>query len=82
LRRDESDVYIVLGKDVLEEEKDRLRRGESDVYVVLGKDVLEEGGKMRVFTHKPKPPIMEALWTVESPLRDAVFRQRCSNEWK
>jgi len=63
-----------------EEEKDRLRRGESDVYVVLGKDVLEEGGKMRVFTHKPKPPIMEALWTVESPLRDAVFRQRCDQQ--
>ncbi|MHC4435041.1 MAG: ABC transporter permease, partial [Planctomycetota bacterium] len=60
-----------------EQEKQRLRRGELDVYVVLDKDVLEEGGKMHVFTHKPKPWIIEALWTVESPLRDAVFRQRC-----
>lgn len=60
-----------------EQEKERLRRGELDVYVVLDKDVLEETGKMYVFTHKPKPAVTEALWTVENPLRDAVFRQRC-----
>ncbi len=62
-----------------EEEKERLRRGELDVYVVLDEDVLEEsGGKMHVFTHRPKPAVMEAInWTVENPLRDAVFEQRC-----
>jgi len=60
-----------------EQEKERLRRGELDVYIVLDKDVLEETGKMHVYTHKAKPPVIEALWTVESPLRDAVFKQRC-----
>lgn len=60
-----------------EQEKERLRRDELDVYVVLDKDVLEETGKMHVFTHKPKPPVIEALWTIENPMRDAVFKQRC-----
>jgi len=71
-----------------EQEKERLRRGELDVYVVLDKDVLmvpdedvvEETPKMRVFTHKPKPAVIEALWTVESPVRDAVFRERCKRK--
>jgi len=70
-------VELRESKATEEQEKQRLRRGELDVYVVLDKDVLEEAGKMHVFTHKPKPWIIEALWTVESPLRDAVFRQRC-----
>jgi ABC-2 type transport system permease protein len=60
-----------------EQEKDRLRRGELDVYVVLDEDVLEESGKMQLFMHKPKPSLIEALWMVKNPLRDAVFRQRC-----
>jgi len=60
-----------------QQEKERLRRGELDVYVVLDKDVFEGKGKMQVYTHKPKPSVIEALWTVENPLRDAVFRQRC-----
>lgn len=60
-----------------EQEKERLRQGDLDVYVVLDKDVLEGTGKMHVFTHKPKPAVTEGLWTVENPMRDAVFRQRC-----
>jgi len=68
-----------------EQEKDRLRRGELHVYVVLDEDVLvvpdedvpEETAKMHVYTHKAKPLVIEALRTVESLLRDAIFRQRC-----
>jgi ABC-2 type transport system permease protein len=70
LRRDDLDVYVVLDEDVLVVL-------DVNVPVVLDEDVPEETGKMHVFTHKPKPWVIEALWTVESPLRDAVFRQRC-----
>jgi ABC-2 type transport system permease protein len=63
-----------------EQGKAKLRRGELDVYVVLDKDVLGKSGKMRLYTHKAKPPVMEALWTIESPLRDAVFKERCKQE--
>jgi len=57
--------------------KTRLRRGELDAYVVLEKDILEGSGKIRLYTYKPKPADIDALWAVEAPLRAAVINQRC-----
>ncbi len=70
-------VLLLESQVTEEQEKDRLRRGELDVYVVLDEDVLKKTGSMHLYTHKAKPVIIETLWIVESPLRDAVFKQRC-----
>ncbi|MHC4705448.1 MAG: ABC transporter permease, partial [Planctomycetota bacterium] len=59
-----------------EQGKEKLRRGELDVYVVLDEDILEESGTIQLYTHEPRPAVAEALWTVESPLRTAVFSER------
>ncbi|UCE49549.1 MAG: ABC transporter permease [Phycisphaerales bacterium] len=60
-----------------EQGKDKLRRGELDAFAVLNEDILEETGTIRLYTHEEtRPAVVEALWTVESPLRTAVFSER------
>jgi ABC-2 type transport system permease protein len=58
-------------------EKAKLRRGELDVYVVLDKDILEGTGEIHLYTYKPKPTDIDALWAVEDPIRSVVVEQRC-----
>ncbi|MBN1359323.1 MAG: ABC transporter permease [Sedimentisphaerales bacterium] len=60
-----------------EQGKRRLREGTLDAYVVLDDDVLAGSGGVRIYTHKPKPAQMEAIWTIESLLRKAVVDTRC-----
>ncbi len=60
-----------------EQGKHRLRQGELDAYVVLEAELTEGAGGVRIYTHKPKPAQMDALWTIESLLRKAVIDTRC-----
>ena len=58
-------------------EKAKLRRRELDVYVVLDKDILEGTGEIHLYTYKPKPTDIDALWAIEDPIRSVVIEQRC-----
>jgi ABC-2 type transport system permease protein len=60
-----------------EQGKHQLRQGRVDTYVVLDTDLTEGSGSVWIYTHKPKPAQIEALWTVESLLRKAVVDTRC-----
>ena len=57
--------------------KTELRQGQLDVYVVLDKDILEGAGKIHLYTYKPKPANLDAIWTVENLINRAVVNQRC-----
>ena len=61
---------------VEKEGKDKLRSGQVDAYVVVDSNIVEGEGKIRFYTHKPKPAKAEALWSIESPFRNAVVRRR------
>jgi len=56
--------------------KAKLRNGQVDVYVVLDEDILEGPGKIRFYTHKPKPSNVDAFWTIENRFRKAVVTRR------
>lgn len=62
--------------NVEQEWKDKLRSGQLDAYVMLNEGVLGEEGRMRIYTQKPKPSIIDALWTIEHLFRDAIIQQR------
>ena len=62
------------------EGKAKLRNGRLDAYVVLDEDILEGPGKIRFYTYKPKPAILDAFWTIESFFRKAVENRRCEME--
>jgi ABC-2 type transport system permease protein len=56
--------------------KDKLRRGELDAYVVFEGDLEGGKGTLQFYTYKPKASQIDALWTVERLLRDAVIDRR------
>ncbi len=56
--------------------KAKLRKGRVDAYVVLGEDILEGPGKIRFYTHKPKPANLDAIWAVENLISKAVVSRR------
>jgi len=56
--------------------KAKLRNGQLDAYVVLDEDILQGPGKIRFYTHKPKPANLDAFWTIESLFRKAVENRR------
>jgi len=60
--------------------KAKLRNGQADVYVVLDEDILQGPGKIRFYTHKPKPANIDAFWTIESLFRKAVENRRYEME--
>ena len=59
-----------------EQGKEKLRGGEIDVYVVLEGDLGGKGGTLHFYTFKTKASQMDAMWTVERLLRDAVVDSR------
>jgi ABC-2 type transport system permease protein len=56
--------------------KEELRQGRLDVYTMLEGDLEGKTGAIRFYTYKPNPSHVDALWTVESLLRDAVINRR------
>ncbi len=65
------------GEESAEERgKEELRQGRLDVYAMLAGDLEGKTGAVRFYTYKPKPSLVDALWTVESLLRDAVIDRR------
>jgi ABC-2 type transport system permease protein len=56
--------------------KTKLRNGQLDAYVVLDEDILEGQGKIRFYTYKPKPAILDTFWTIENFFRKAVENRR------
>ncbi len=68
----EEDVNSAEGQD-----KARLRSGKLDAYVVIDKDIIEGAGKAHIYTYKLKPTVMDALWSIEGIINNAVVDQRC-----
>lgn len=57
--------------------KSKLRQHHLDLYVALEGDLAEESGQVRLYTYRPKPTQMDAVWTVESLFRSAIEDYRC-----
>jgi len=60
--------------------KEDLRAGRLDAYVTVEGDLMGNAGKVLVYTHRPKPTHVTALWTVESIIRRAVVDRRCETQ--
>jgi len=58
------------------EGRSKLRQGQVDAYVVLDSDILEGGGKIRLYTYKPKASNIDIFWTIEDRFRRAVVDER------
>ncbi|MFC1737900.1 ABC transporter permease [Planctomycetota bacterium] len=56
--------------------KNKLRLGRLDAYVMLDEDLIQGPGKIRFYTHKPKPVNLDMLWTIENLFREAVINRR------
>ena len=56
--------------------KTRLRKGEVDYYVVISENILQEPGKINIYTHKPKPAIVDASRTIGWLFSEAVRNRR------
>jgi ABC-2 type transport system permease protein len=61
---------------VEEQAKQDLRKGYLDAYAALEGNLEGEEGTIRLFTHKSKPSLVDALGTVERLLREAVIDRR------
>jgi ABC-2 type transport system permease protein len=57
--------------------KGKLRQHQLDIYVALEGDLVEASGQVRLYTYRPKPTQMDAVWTVESLFRSAIEDYRC-----
>ncbi len=56
--------------------KEQLRQGELDAYIVLEGDLESGQGTLQFYTYKPKASQIDAIWSVERLLRDAVIDRR------
>ncbi|HUS73538.1 MAG TPA: ABC transporter permease [Sedimentisphaerales bacterium] len=56
--------------------KAKLRNGQTDFYVVLDEDILEGPGKIHIYTHKPKPANVDAIWPIRGHFSQAVMDRR------
>ncbi len=56
--------------------KTKLRKGEVDYYVVISENILQEPGKINIYTHKPKPAIVDSSWTIGDLFSKAVRNRR------
>ncbi|OHB66996.1 MAG: hypothetical protein A2Y77_05645 [Planctomycetes bacterium RBG_13_62_9] len=59
-----------------EQGKEQLRRGRFDAYVVLDGDLDSGAGAVRFYTYKLKSSQVDALFMVESLIRDAIVGRR------
>jgi ABC-2 type transport system permease protein len=57
--------------------KTELRSGRIDAYVVIEPNIIEGAGKVYFFTYKSKPTNLDAHWTVQGIINNAVVEQRC-----
>ncbi len=60
--------------------KNDLRSDKLDAYIVLDENILEGSGKILLYTHKPKPTKLDALWTIENLFREAVINWRYQSQ--
>jgi len=56
--------------------KERLRRAQIDAYVVLEGDAESKDDAIQFYTYKPDSSKIDALWSVERLIRDAVVSRR------
>ncbi|MCU0916333.1 MAG: ABC transporter permease [Planctomycetes bacterium] len=70
------EVQAVGDAAVQEQGKQDLRQGRLDAYVVLDGDLEGGKGAVQLFTYKPKPSQVDAIWAVERLLREAVINRR------
>ena len=56
--------------------KTRLRNSQVDYYVVISENILQEPGKINIYTHKPKPAIVDASGTIGYLFSEAVRNRR------
>jgi ABC-2 type transport system permease protein len=56
--------------------KDQLRQGKLDAYIVLEGDLEAGQGTLQFYSYKAKASQIDALWTAERLLRDAVIDRR------
>lgn len=56
--------------------KDQLRQGKLETYIVLEGDLEAGQGTLQFYSYKAKASQIDALWTVERILRDAVIDRR------
>ncbi len=68
------------GDSAEEAGKEDLRAGRLDACAVLQGDLTDASGKVSLYTFKPKPAHMDALWTVENLIRKAVIDYRCEKQ--
>ena len=57
--------------------REQLRSGKTEAYIVIDQNIIDGIGKTHVYTYKSKPTMMDATWTVEEFIRNAVVAQRC-----
>jgi ABC-2 type transport system permease protein len=57
--------------------KTGLRSGSIDAYVVIDANVIEGAGRVYFYTYKSKPTNIDAQWTVQGIVDNAVVEQRC-----
>jgi ABC-type uncharacterized transport system ATPase subunit/ABC-type Na+ efflux pump permease subunit len=64
-------------KTAQDQGKQKLRDGRVHAFVVVAEDGAGDSETVRLYTHQPKPAHLDALWTVESLVREAVVDRRC-----
>lgn len=56
--------------------KAKLRNGQADYYVVISENILQEPGKINIYTHKPKPAIVDTSRIIGYLFSEAVRNRR------
>jgi ABC-type Na+ efflux pump permease subunit len=57
--------------------KRKLRDGRAHAFVVVTEQAAGDSETVRLYTYQPKPAHVDALWTVETLVREAVVDRRC-----
>jgi len=70
------EVQTVDAAATREQGKQDLRQGRLDAYVVLEGNLEGGQGTVELFTYRPKPTQVDAIWAVERLLREAVINRR------
>jgi ABC-2 type transport system permease protein len=70
--QDNNDINAIEAKG-----RDHLRMGAAEAYIVIDPNTIDGGGRTHVYTYKSKPTMMDATWTIEGFIRNAVIAKRC-----
>jgi ABC-2 type transport system permease protein len=60
--------------------KTQLRSNTIHGYILMDESVFSGGGKVRLFTYKPKPSDTDIFFTAENMIRGVVIDQRCRTQ--